>query len=194
MGLTLLVAVAAFVIGRLLGGSGGRPRLHRLDGVPLLVAAFVVQLSEPLVGREIPYSYPLTLAISATLLVQVAARNIRVPGVGLAAIGLVANAAVVIVNGAMPVSDSAVARAGISAAALALESDPRHEPLDGNTRLAVLADRIPVPIPGRREVDSVGDVALAAGVGLFVFTAMYRRRGVFDPDSGIMTPWAPERC
>lgn len=181
MGLTVLVLLAAFACGRLAGGPGPL-RAPRLDGVALVVAAVVVQLAEPVVSREVAYSFPLSLAVSATLLVQFAARNVRVPGVALAAAGLVANALVVIVNGAMPVSEHATVRAGIAIEDLALESDSRHEPLDGATRFAALGDRIPVPIPGHREVDSLGDLALAAGVGLFAFSAAYRRRRVFDSE------------
>ncbi|MBA3745272.1 DUF5317 family protein [Sporichthya sp.] len=192
MGLTVLVLVAAFAFGRLAGGPGPlfAPQVHR---VGLLVAAFAVQAAEPLVAGEVAYSFPLCLAVSATLMVQFAAGNLRVPGVALATLGLCANALVVIVNGAMPVSESAVARAGISVEHLALESDDRHEPLDGASRMTALADRIPVPIPGHREVDSVGDVGIAAGAGLYAFAAAYRRRGMFA-SSGIMARWEPERC
>ncbi|HUR75387.1 MAG TPA: DUF5317 domain-containing protein [Sporichthya sp.] len=192
MGLTVLVLVAALAFGRLAGGPGPlhAPQLQRIG---LLVAAFGVQALEPIVAREVAYSYPMCLAVSATLLVQFAAGNLRTPGVALATAGLCANALVVIVNGAMPVAESAAARAGISVEQLALESDDRHEPLDGATRLAGLADRIPVPIPGRREVDSVGDVGIAAGAGLYAFAAAYRRRGMFG-SSGIMAKWEPERC
>lgn len=192
MGLTVLVLVAAFAFGRLAGGPGplAAPTLRRIG---LLVAAFVVQVAEPLISREVAYSYPMCMAVSATLMVQFAVGNARVPGVALAAAGVCANAAVVILNGAMPVSESAAVRAGISVESLALESDARHEPLDGATRLTALADRIPVPIPGHREVDSVGDVAIAAGAGLYAFAAAYRRRRV-SASSGIMTAWEPERC
>ncbi len=184
MGLTVLVLIAALACGRLAGGPGPM-RAPRLDGVSLVVAALVVQLAEPFVSREVAYSFPLSLAVSATLLVQFAVRNVRVPGVALAAAGLVANAVVVIVNGAMPVSEPAAARAGISAAVLNLESDDRHEPIDGATRMSALGDRIPVPIPGHREVDSLGDLALAAGIGLFAFSAAYRRRRVWTASSPV---------
>lgn len=192
VGLTVLVLVAAFALGRLAGGPGplAAPRLQRIG---LLVAAFAVQLAEPVLAREVAYSYPLCMAVSATLMVQFAAGNARVPGVALAAAGVCANALVVVVNGAMPVSEPAAVRAGISIEALALESDDRHEPLDGATRMTALADRIPVPIPGHREVDSLGDLGIAAGAGLYAFAAAYRRRGPFAP-SGIMTTWEPERC
>jgi hypothetical protein len=191
--LTVLVLVAAGVFGRLAGGPGPMvaPRLHR---VALLVAAFGILLAEPVIGREVAYSYPICLAVSATLMVQFAAGNLRVPGVALAAAGLCANAAVVIVNGAMPVSESAAVRAGISAERLHLDTDDRHEPLDGGTKLTALADRIPVPIPGHREVDSLGDLGIAAGAGLYLFAAAYRRGGLLRQESGIIASWAPERC
>lgn len=180
MGLTLLVLLGALVAGRAAGGPG---RVHpfRFQGVPLLVAAFAVQVAEPVAGRFVAYSYPLALAVSATLMVQFAGRNIRIPGVALACLGVLLNALVVVANGAMPVSEHAASRAGIDVEALALDVDPRHEPLDGNTRLGLLADVVPTPIPGHREVDSAGDIALAGGVGLLVFTTMCRRRGVFAP-------------
>lgn len=192
MGLTVLVLVAAGLIGRLAGGPGPlvAPHLHR---VSLLIAAFAVQVAEPVIAREVAYSYPMCLAVSATLMVQFAAGNLRVPGVALAAAGLCANAAVVILNGAMPVSESAAARAGISAESLHLDTDDRHEPLDGATKLTLLGDRIPVPIPGRREVDSAGDLAIAAGAGLYLFAAAYRRGGLLRDSSGIMAGWAPAR-
>lgn len=193
MGLTLVVLVAALVFGRLAGGPGplSAPALHR---VSLLVAAFAVQFAEPFISREVAYSYPLCMAVSATLMVQVAAGNLRVPGIALAAAGVCANAAVVILNGAMPVSETAAIRAGISVEQMALDTDDRHEPLDGGTKLTALADRIPVPIPGHREVDSLGDLAIAAGAGLYLFAAGYRRGGLLGKDSGIIASWAPERC
>jgi hypothetical protein len=134
------------------------------------------------------------LAVSATLMVQFAVGNVRVPGVALAAVGLCANAAVVIVNGAMPVSETAAARAGISIQQLHLDTDDRHEPLDGGTKVTMLADRIPVPIPGHREVDSLGDLGIAAGAGLYLFAAACGRGRTRRTDSGIMAGWAPERC
>jgi hypothetical protein len=180
MGLTVLVLAVALAAGRLAGGPG-RVRPYRFDGVALVVAAFAVQVTEPVLASFVAYSYPLALAVSATLMVQFTARNLHIPGIALAGAGLVLNAVVVVANGAMPVSEAAAARAGIPAEALHLDADPRHERLDGNTVLRPLADVVPVPIPLHREVDSAGDIALAAGVGLFGFSTMARRRGVFTP-------------
>lgn len=194
MGLTLLILLAAFGAGRLAGGAPGRLRAYRFAGFPLVVVAFAIQALEPLLSRVVAYSYPMALAVSATLMVQFTLRNARVPGVPLAGLGLLLNALVVVTNGAMPVSEEAAMKAGISAESLHLDTDPRHEPMDGNTRLHVLGDLVPTPIPLHREVDSVGDIALAAGLGLLVFSTMTRRRGVFTTEPGMMKPWVPDRC
>jgi hypothetical protein len=128
-----------------------------------------------MLAPTVAYSYPVALAVSATLVTQFVARNARVPGVPLAGIGLLLNAAVVIGNGAMPVSVDAAIRGGMPIERLDFAGDPRHEPLDANTRLAPLADVVPTPIPGWREVTSAGDILLAAGVGLYVFSTARAR-------------------
>lgn len=181
MGLIVLVVVLAAVAGRIAGGPTGRPRPHRLNGIGLPAAATGIPLLEPFVDEVVPFSFPLAMTAAAALLVQFAVRNPWVPGVPLVALGLVANAAVIVVNGALPVSGTAAARAGLTAGEVRLDDDPRREALDDGTRLGWLGDRVAVPIPGRPEVGSAGDLAVAAGAGLFVFTAMSRRRPVFDP-------------
>jgi hypothetical protein len=179
MGLLVLVVLIALIGGAVLGGRDGRLLGHRLNSVRLLGAAGAAQLAEPLSGHRV--SYPTMMLISAVLVVQFALRNRRTPGIPLAALGLLLNTMVVLGNGAMPVEEHAAARAGISTQVPAPGSDSRHEPADEHTRLRALGDRIAVPIPGHREIDSLGDVALAAGAGLFAFELTYRRRRVFDP-------------
>jgi hypothetical protein len=179
MGLLVLVVLTALIAGSLLGDRGGRLLGHRVNSVWLLLAAAAAQLAEPLSGHRV--SYPTMMLVSAVLVLQFAVRNRRTPGIPLAALGLLLNTVVVLGNGAMPVEYEAGTRAGIPTQVLTLASDSRHEPADEHTRLRVLGDRIAVPIPGHREVDSLGDVALAAGAGLFAFELTYRRRRVFDP-------------
>jgi Family of unknown function (DUF5317) len=177
MGLMVLVVLAALLAGAVLGGRGGRIVGHRLISPWLLVAAGAAQLAEPLTGHRI--SYPMLMLVAAALTVVFTVRNRRVPGIPLAALGLLLNALVVVSNGAMPVEEHAVVRAGLSTRVPA--ADARHEAADAHTELRMLGDRIAVPIPGHREIDSLGDLALAAGAGLFSFELTYRRRRVFDP-------------
>jgi hypothetical protein len=174
MGLLFLVVLVALGSGALLGGRGGRLVGHRLNSVWLLAAAGAAQLAASLSGH---LSYPTMMLVAAVLVIQFALRNRRTPGIPLAALGLLLNTLVVVGNGAMPVEADAVARAGLPA----FQAAGRHEAADDGTRFRALGDRIAVPIPGHREIDSLGDVALAAGAGLFAFELTYRRRRVFDP-------------
>ena len=92
--------------------------------------------------------------------------NRKITGLTLAALGLGLNALVVATNGAMPVSPVAVEAAGAESL-----SDPRHveqgvhlrnEEMTDQTRLAPLADVI--PIPPFNKVVSLGDLVLAVGL------------------------------
>ena len=70
----------------------------------------------------------------------------------------------------MPVSLDALGR--INQGNAALLTDPRHKPATSHTRVRVLTDVIAVPVPGPLgEVVSAGDVLVAAGAGLLIFSA-----------------------
>lgn len=169
MSLVLVVIAAALVVGWARGGS-----LTRLGALPLrsrrlVVAALLVQLAGTFVGG--PF-YPLGLALSAVLVVAFLVRNRGVRGTGLVALGLLANALVVGANGAMPVSAEAAGRAGTGVQHLLTGADARHELADPDTRLRWLGDVIPVPLPLRPEVVSIGDVLVAAGLGQLIALGM----------------------
>ena len=167
--LAVCALLAGLALGRLRGGSleslGGLP----LRGRRLAVAALLVQAVGTLVGG--PF-HPLGLAASAGLLVAFLAANRGVRGTGLVALGLLANAVVVVANGAMPVSERAAARAGLPPTALGADLDSRHELMDDATRLPLLGDVVPVPLPVRPEVVSPGDVLVAAGLAQLVVMGM----------------------
>jgi hypothetical protein len=185
MGLTVIVVFIAALGGWLSSGRGGRIRGHHLRSPGLALAAASVLFCEPLLASSVHRAYPTAALISAVLMVQFCLRNLHVPGVPLAALGLLLNAIVVVANSTMPVEQSAATRAGVGLGRVAAHADHRHELAGPDTWLRALDDRVAVPLPGHREVDSLGDVAIAAGAGLCVFTALRRRRGVFDPAA----PW-----
>jgi hypothetical protein len=182
VGLVLGVGALAAVVAMLAGGRGGAfpARFRRL---PLLLAAAGVQLVAALALGGRPAAYAAGLAVSAALAAGFVAANVRVPGVPLVGLGLLLNAAVVGLNGAMPVSARALERAGVSAAQ---PIDGRHETLSDDTRLGLLGDVIPLPLPFHREVVSPGDVLVAAGVGLLVLGALYGagQQGASAPGAG----------
>ncbi len=173
MSLVVVVLAVALAVGWLRGGS-----LDRLGSLPLraralIVLALLVQLVGTVAGG--PF-HPAGLALSAVLVVTFLVCNRGLRGTGLVALGLLANAVVVGLNGAMPVRLEAAVRAGTGVQAVVL-GDSRHELEGPATRLRLLGDVIPVPLPVRPEVVSVGDVLVAAGLGQLVALGMLTGAG-----------------
>lgn len=169
MSLVLAVLVAALLLGWASGGS-----LERLGELPLrartlVVLALLAQVAGALVGGR---AYPVGLAVSAVLALGFLARNRGARGTGLVGLGVAANALVVCLNGAMPVSLDATDRAGVGTGAIVAGLDPRHELQDDRTRLPLLGDVVPVPLPRLPQAVSPGDVLVAAGLGQLVVLGM----------------------
>jgi hypothetical protein len=157
MGLAVLVLAGAGLLGFVLGGS-----LSPLSTLPLrdrwLVAVTVLtQLAGGVLAWSIDSrtAYSVGLALSAAAALGFCLRNLAVRGVPLVTLGLLLNALVVGVNGAMPVP-AAIEVTGMPARAL--------------------GDVVPVPLPLRPEVASPGDVLVAAGLGELLCLGMRRRR------------------
>ncbi|MGA4543215.1 DUF5317 family protein [Uniformispora flossi] len=172
MGLAVLVLLLALAVGAALGGRvSGLSRLP-VRHLPWLGAAFACQLAGALATDVTPHQ--LALLASAGLAARFAAGNLHLAGVPLAAAGLLLNALVMAVNGGMPVSEHAAARAGLP---LERPSEAGRLAAGPDTRLDWFAESLPVPLPLRPEVDSPGDLLVAAGVGLLVVDGMLRDRG-----------------
>jgi hypothetical protein len=107
--------------------------------------------------------------------------NRAVQGLALVAAGLAANAMVLLLNGAMPLSVAAAERAGADSSALLIPTE-RVE-LGPDTLLPWLGKTVPIAFPPRPEVVSPGDVAVAAGLALAVTIGMTGRRLDPEPDS-----------
>ncbi|MEU8224849.1 DUF5317 domain-containing protein [Kribbella sp. NPDC048915] len=164
--LVLLVMVLAAGAALATGGRFSKLAGNTLTGVHWLAAAAIGQLLGSLFGGT---AYPVGLLGSAVCIAVFLRLNLRHPGVGLLALGFFGNAVVVALNGAMPVSPGALARAGVGDA---LVIDPRHELADASTRLPWLGDVIPVALPGFGQAVSPGDVLIAAGAGLLLYAGM----------------------
>lgn len=174
--LVLTVALGAFLVGRLAGGTLPRLLSVRPRSARLLAVAVALQVVGWLVAALVSPAYGIATALSGIFVGLFGMRNRALPGVPLVAAGLLCNVAVVVANGAMPVSLDAAQRAGVARASQNLAEDPRHEPLTPGTRMSPLSEVIPVALPPHREVASPGDVMLAAGIALFVVTGMNRPR------------------
>lgn len=181
MTLVLVVMLGAMVVGTFRGGSLRRLAMLRLPQTWLVLAAGVLAGIGQYGGRlGLPgqATYVVCTALSAGLACTFVFANRHVVGVPLIAAGFFLNAAVIIANGAMPVSQSAADFAGVDTTAAANGSDAKHELATGGTRLMPLADviplRMPEPLDFASNVYSFGDVVLAAGIGLLVMAGMDR--------------------
>ncbi len=182
MGLAAVVLVGALAVGRLSGGTlAGLATLRPRRPVLVLTAAAAQLLGAVLVMRGATTGgYLAGLVASGGLVALFLAANRHLPGAGLFSLGLLANAAVVAANGAMPVSLAAAARAGVDTRAIAAAADPRHTVAGRGTWARGLGDVVPVPLPLRPAVASPGDVLVAAGLAELVVVGMRSRRGAGD--------------
>src|SRR4051794_40025502 len=183
--LAVIALVGAIAVGYALDGTWSRLTSLRLRWRRLVVAAVIAQSGGALLGilgyGDPRRAYVLGLTASALCAVLFCARNLRVAGVPLVTLGLLSNALVVALNGAMPVSVSAADRANVPIIDIATGHDSRHTIATAQTTLRVLGDVIPVSLPVRSEVISPGDVLVAAGLAELVAIGMLRRR--HDSDS-----------
>lgn len=184
----MLVILGAVAVGWLAGGRLDALARVELRRGRLLFFALVSQLVGAMAAQAVSVMYAAGMLGAAGFAAAFLARNRDLPGIGLVAAGLLLNALVVTANGAMPVSLYAAARAGVPVTALDLAENPRHEEKTAQTRLGLLADVVPVPLPLRPEVDSPGDVLFASGLALLIVSAMRRR-----PDEEPVLPQTPSR-
>jgi hypothetical protein len=194
----LLVIIAACLLGAARGGSMHNLAQLELVAWPIVFVAVAAQAAGAFAGSlglaHAGTLYVAGMVVSAALVTVFVVRNRELPGMSLIALGFVLNAFVVTVNGAMPVAQEAADRVGISTVGLYRHADAKHELIDDDTVLPGLADVIPVPLPGPLErgsnVVSVGDVVLAAGIGVLVAGAMRSVRRRHSP-AHLRTAGAP---
>ncbi len=92
-------------------------------------------------------------------------------GLGLVEVGWTLNLLAIIPNKGMPVSESALERAGIApSTSVVLGHLSKHVSLNHGTVLRALGDVI--PLSWFRSVISIGDIVMAIGIGVLVAAAM----------------------
>ena len=108
--------------------------------------------------------------------------NREQPGLVLAFVGILLNAVAMITNGGyMPVWQPSIVAAGlpineIGSAFHKIVGDVSASGITGSflAQAGPLGDIIPIPVPGLRNVASIGDVFLAAGLAFFLFATTVR--------------------
>jgi len=167
----LVLLVAALASAAALPMGSAQIAQVRLRAVRLLAAAAAVQLATSALAPDSGAARATALIVTSVLVGLFVLGNWEVAGTPMIGAGLLLNVLVVAVNGAMPVSLDAAARAGVSRGELGLGSDAMREPLTSSTHLGVLADIVPVASPWWPQVVSPGDVLVASGVGLLLVSA-----------------------
>jgi hypothetical protein len=178
--LAVIALLAGVAVGYARGGSLGRLATLRPTRNRLLVTGVGLYV----VGVLLSWAWNPALAIFAGLALIAWAFyawvNRAIHGAALIAAGLAANALVLLVNGAIPVSTEAAARAG--ADPVAVSTADNHQPADDDAALAWLGKSIPVAFPPRPEVVSPGDLAVAAGLAVAVSMGLTGRREIRPKD------------
>ncbi len=175
-------AVVAMIVGLLRGG-----RISNLGRIPFRGAyIFAVPLACAIAASLLTHrAESEALTVTATRIVNVmqyvvllaaVAMNLHLRGMTIIGAGALSNFVALTVNrGVMPIDPTAAKTAGIWALV-----DPdsgtkliRHAIMTPDTRLGLLTDIIPIPIPKLATVLSIGDVLLA--IGIFVLIQRYMR-------------------
>ncbi|HEY2887245.1 MAG TPA: MFS transporter [Candidatus Limnocylindrales bacterium] len=115
------------------------------------------------------------------------------PGIPLAFVGILLNAVAMMVNGGhMPVWGPAIAASGLSPADAITPFHIVIDPGPGGAigadflvRAIPLGDIVPIPVPGLRNVASLGDFFLAGGLAFFLFASTVRRPGEHERATGL---------
>ena len=179
--------IAGLLIGLIAGFAAGG-RLDNLIAIrlrwPLVIfGALALRLgTEAALTRDVgiveSLRVPLLAAAYGILAVGLWANRAR-PGMSLALVGIALNATAILVNGGfMPVWEPSLTAAGFGRADVL---SPIHvilpATLDANffRSAGPLGDVIPVPLPWLRNVLSIGDVILGAGLAFFLFAGLVRR-------------------
>jgi DHA3 family macrolide efflux protein-like MFS transporter len=174
--------VLGLVLGLLAGGSISNLSSVRLRWVAVLMLAVILRFATEWLlirGNDLVETFRLPLFVFAYILLLVALwANRTQPGMRLAFVGILSNAIAIAANGGhMPIWIPSLEAAGFKLSEL---SSPFHATLpaalDAQFLLHAgpLADILPIPIPFVRNVASIGDVFLTAGLAFFLFATVLR--------------------
>jgi MFS family permease len=170
------------LVGLLLGGRLSHLLEIRLRWAPAILFSVVLRFGTELALREgLPFAEQLRLplfALSFGILFAALWLNRDHSGLLIAATGVLANGLAIVANGGwMPVWGPALALAGFGPEDLVATFHRLLPPsigLEFLLRAGPFGDLVPIPIPFIRNVASIGDLFLSAGLGWFVFSTLVR--------------------
>jgi len=202
----MLILPVAFALGLLMGWARGGS-LRALSDVQFRHSSFVLAAIATQAALELPgpRSWPTGvhfgivvmtyLVVGWWLLENTRSRSAGMRcGLGLVASGWALNLLAIIPNGGMPVSESALGRAGIARSTSVIRGHlSKHVPAGHHTVLLFLGDVI--PLSWFRSVISAGDIVMAVGIGIVVASAMTMpTQDNLPVDGSLSRPPASEVC
>jgi DHA3 family macrolide efflux protein-like MFS transporter len=174
--------LAGLILGLLAGGSITNLAAVRLRWVALLMVAVILRFGTELLlirGNDVAETFRLPLfVISFGLLLGALWVNRSLPGMRLAFVGILSNTIAIAANaGHMPIWIPSLEAAGFKPSEVI---SPFHTTLpllidaDFLRHAGPLADILPIPVPFIRNVASIGDLFLTAGLAFFLFATVVR--------------------
>jgi hypothetical protein len=174
MAFVLLIVAAAVLVGFIARGSLRNFERIRVGWWGIALVGLALQ-AVPVPARFGSRWAVGVLVTSYIVLIVFVGLNRRLPAAPLILIGLLLNAVVIAANGGMPVSGSAIERAGARGEGLLTGIEgTKHHLMGPDDVLTPLADVIPIPPPAG-VILSVGDLCIYAGVAIFVIWVMLGR-------------------
>ncbi len=168
----MLVLVISILVGWIRGGKLRNLTEIRVRMWWLLPFGFLLLAASSFVPTDNHEVAVALILISYLPLLLFVWLNREMAGMWIAGLGILMNFTVIVLNGGMPVLTEAVTIAGGSTDVVL---GAKHVILDESTRMAFLADTIPLP----GAVLSLGDVFLAIGIGVFLEDQMRRPLSLF---------------
>ncbi len=167
--LTPIAIIIGLGIGFARGGSFGPWPAQPIRLLPVLAAGLVFQAGAEFI--DVP-ARPAVAAVGWLLLAVAMAANLHLGGAGVMALGMVANAVPILLNGAVPVSPDALVTSGrLTEAELANATVNAPWELEtSETTLGILGDTIPLRITA--DIVSFGDLLIAAGLIFFAMNVV----------------------
>ena len=186
----LIISLVVGLLGGLLAGG----RIINLADVRLrlvwllflgLVIRYATQFA---IEAGVPFVDQLRLPLFFSGFVIALWANREQPGLPLAFVGILLNATAIVTNGGyMPVWEPSIVAAGLSPTELGTAfhrivgtAAAGGIPPDFLSQAGPLGDLIPIPIPFLRNVASIGDLLLTAGLGFFLFAVTVRHPMEFE--------------
>jgi MFS family permease len=172
--------IVGLAIGLVAGGSIWNLAAVRLQRLALIAAAVLIRFAtEAALAGNIPGAETLRLplyALAYTVLLLGLWPNRTYPGISLAFVGILANGIAITANGGhMPIWEPSLLAAGIGLDEVRSSFHVILPPaLDAAflIRAGPFADVVPIAFPVIRNVASIGDVFLSAGLAFFLFATV----------------------